>query len=146
MESDEQDEGDTKCRLNNPFKNSYLEIGAPEKMGGATTRRGTGRPRRKRAAGARPEVTTLVLQPGNARVHIVQVRRPASCESVEPDGTADGTTPLADFCHFARRLQHLSADYGMFVWPAAFLLADYLWAHPHTVRGHNVLEVKKCSP
>jgi len=56
-------------------------------MGGATTRRGTGRQRRKQAAaGGRPEITTLVLQPGAVRVHIVQVRRPAACEELGGDG------------------------------------------------------------
>jgi hypothetical protein len=44
--------------------------------------------------------------------------------------------------HLHALRQHLAADYGLFVWPAALVLADYLWAHPSLVRDRVVVEVK----
>lgn len=37
--------------------------------------------------------------------------------------------------------ESLSGAYGLYVWPSALLLADYLWHHPGLVSGRRVLEL-----
>ncbi|XP_026211355.1 methyltransferase-like protein 23 isoform X2 [Anabas testudineus] len=38
----------------------------------------------------------------------------------------------------------LDPQYGMYVWPCAVVLAQYLWTQREELRGKTVLEVKKC--
>lgn len=39
-------------------------------------------------------------------------------------------------------LQVLDADYGMYVWPCAVVLAQYVWMQKEEVQRKNVLEVR----
>ena len=38
-------------------------------------------------------------------------------------------------------LQHLDADYGLYTWPCAPILAQYVSAHRELVQGAEVIEV-----
>ena len=76
-------------------------------------------------------------------VHIVQVRARAA-QPLSAKGMR-GPTSLRTRGRDVPAMtapQHLDADYGLFVWPAALLLADYVWAHSALVSGRAVVEVR----
>ena len=39
-------------------------------------------------------------------------------------------------------LQVLQPSYGLYVWPSAPVLAQYVWHHRDRVKGRRILEVK----
>lgn len=41
--------------------------------------------------------------------------------------------------------QVLEPQYGMYVWPCAVVLAQYLWTQKEQLRGRTVLEVRRPS-
>lgn len=47
---------------------------------------------------------------------------------------------LFAFCH---EIQIYDADYSLYTWPSAVVLAQYIWHHWHDFQGRTVLEVSK---
>jgi len=37
----------------------------------------------------------------------------------------------------------MDADYGLYVWPSAIVMAEYIWQNPARFKGRQVLEVSK---
>ena len=52
--------------------------------------------------------------------------------------------PHHNICHgddFGLILQHLEGDYGLYTWPCAPVLAQYVYSQRHHLLGKNVIEV-----
>lgn len=52
---------------------------------------------------------------------------------------------LGMFCFPSRDAQVLNPRYGMYVWPCAVVLAQYLWTQRDQLRDKTLLEVRSVS-
>lgn len=90
-------------------------------------------PWRSRSGGAR----------GGTVSRRVRRRWPCACPRYRGQPGHGEERELPGLRHSAspRVLQVLDSQYGMYVWPCAVVLAQYLWAHRRSLPGKRVLEV-----